>query len=179
MMSRTYNLIHGDGPELQWEPVIRALPKSVKNNFRVSTYKDVFEAKTPLKTDERIVFLSDHGNSCHLFSDPAASIPNIIETLIDLLPAKKFYFHLSGCELVDPNCTSLFSLMGVDPKILGISGYGKSLSIASAAQIDTALLMCLSRVDRLSYEVLLGLKFGLFEVMPAKLHLAGFKLHIN
>jgi len=105
--------------------------------MQVTLFNDLAEASSARPTvSERIIFLSDHGNSCRLFSAPPPPLSEIIEMLIERLPAKKFYFHFSGCELISPNCTNLFSLIGVDPRILGVSGYGKSLSVGTAAKLD-------------------------------------------
>ena len=97
-MLRLYNFIQGDGHELRWSPVIQQVPKKHQRSFYVSSYLDITKTSkyaSPLP-DERVIFLSEHGHACHLFSDPSPAIPEVLSTLITALPSKNYIFHLSG-----------------------------------------------------------------------------------
>ncbi len=179
-MSRSYNFIQGDEPELDWSPVINFLPKEFGKKSSKISYTKLLNMKRPCSlVSERIIFISDHGNNCRLFCDPTPPLFKIVEFLVDQLPADKIFLHFSGCELLSPECTNVSQLIGVDPCVCAISGYGESVSFKEAAKFDAVLLKCLYQTEELSFNTLLALKNELQSIIPKKLDNLSFQFHLN
>lgn len=179
-MPRFYNFIQGDDPELDWSPVINFMPKDLKKKSSKVHYTKLLNINSPLPfVSERIILISDHGNNCRLFCDPEPPLFEIIEFIVDRLPADKIFIHFSGCELLSPDCTNISKLIGVDPRVCAISGYGESVSFKEAAKLDAVLLRCLYQIDELSFKALLALKNELNSIVPERLYDLGFQFHLN
>ncbi|MCB9073732.1 MAG: hypothetical protein H6623_08930 [Bdellovibrionaceae bacterium] len=179
-MIRIYNFISGDEPELEWSPLIETLPRNVRALSRNHNYDCIVDMSRPAnKVTERIIFFSDHGNSCHLYCDPNPHISQIIKLLINRLPAERFFIHFSACELLNPACSKLSEIISVDRRICAVSGYSNSIYLDSAAKIDFMLLKRLYRTTEISYSSLLALKTNLFSDIPSHLRSTGFQLYLN
>lgn len=179
-MSRIYNFISGDEPELEWSPLIATLPRNVKVLSKNHVYDTIVDMIRPAnKVTERIIFFSDHGNSCHLYCDPEPHISQIIRLLINRLPAERYFIHFSACELLNPSCSNLSDVVCVDRRICAVSGYGKSIYLDSAAKIDSILLKRLYQTSEVSFRSLLALKTKLFADIPSSLRSSGFQLYLN
>lgn len=124
-----------------WDRLEETLPRSILLNSRFLDAIDLrgIGNREFSPTEERLIFINQHGFNCKIKTYPDTAIPIYLKRLFSIFPSDSLFVHLGACSTMRYSCTHLPDLLSSIPNLAAVTGYSKDVPSLTSLKLEANL----------------------------------------